>query len=94
LASEKTDEQLLAFDREYWMRIAKGTHNRLFIRETSFYFNLLERDPRFRRSPGGPEMRASLYKSLLGAQRRRSGSAGMYLSALRSFFGSAVAASP
>jgi DNA-binding FadR family transcriptional regulator len=87
LSSERTEEQLLVFDREYWLRIAKGTRNRLFVRETSFYFNLLERDPRFRRSPGGPEMRASLYKALLAAQRRRSGSAEMYLSALRSVFG-------
>lgn len=82
-ASAKTEEQALAFDREYWMRIAKGTRNRLYVRETSFYFNLLERDPRFRRSVGGPELRASLYKALLAAQRRRSGSAEMYLGALR-----------
>jgi len=82
-ASEKTDEQTLAFDREYWILIAKGTRNRLFVRETAFYFTLLERDPRFRRSLGGPEIRASLYRSLLTAQRRRTGSAETYLRALR-----------
>jgi DNA-binding FadR family transcriptional regulator len=81
--SEKTEEQALAFDRDYWMSIAKGTRNRLYVRETIFYFNLLERDPRFRRSLGGPELRASLYRSLLTAQRRRNGSAEMYLGALR-----------
>src|ERR1041385_63192 len=63
--SEKTEEQALAFDRDYWMSIAKGTRNRLYVRETIFYFTLLERDPRFRRSLGGPELRASLYRSLL-----------------------------
>lgn len=87
LSSEKTEAQALAFDREYWLRISKGTRNRLFVRETSFYFNLLERDPRFRRSAVSPEMRATLYKALLSAQRRRTGSAEMYLSALRRTYG-------
>lgn len=82
-ASDMTEERARAFEREYWLRIAKGTRNRLFVRETSFYFNLLERDPRFRRLVVGPELRASLYRALLLAQRRRSGSAETYLNALR-----------
>jgi DNA-binding FadR family transcriptional regulator len=82
-ASDKTEERELAFQREYWFRIAKGTRNRLFVRETSFYFNLLERDPRFRRLVGNADQRFSLYRALLGTQRRRSGSAELYLRALR-----------
>jgi GntR family transcriptional repressor for pyruvate dehydrogenase complex len=81
--SEKTEEQGLAFDREYWLAIAKGTRNRLYFRETIWYFNLMERDPRFRRLVGDPAARATLYRALLTAQRRRNGSAEMYLSALR-----------
>lgn len=83
LESDKSEERALAFEREYWLRVAKGTRNRLFVRETSFYFNLLERDPRFRRVIAPPELRASLYRALLSTQRRRSGSAEMYLNALR-----------
>ena len=74
----------IAFERAFWTGIARGTRNRIYLRETLWYFNLLERDPRFRESLGGsPAVRARLYKSILAAQRERNGSAARYLGALR-----------
>jgi len=81
--TEKHDEWL-SFERAYWTSIARGTKNRLFLRETLWYFNLLERDDRFRSVFTNDALtRARGYKSLLGAQRKRNGTAALYLGALR-----------
>jgi DNA-binding FadR family transcriptional regulator len=75
-----------AFERNYWLRIAEGTRNRLYVRETAWHFNLLERDPRFRSAfTSSPVDRAHLYKSMIDAQRNRTGAAAIYLRALRAF---------
>lgn len=84
LATPNRESQWVAFERAYWTAVALGTKNRIYVRETLWFFNLLERDPRFvsaiRR---GPVESALGYKALLGAQRARKGSASLYLRALR-----------
>ena len=85
LALSDREAEALRFERAYWTAVANGTKNRIYLRETLWYFNLLERDPRFRATiTGDSTTRAHLYKALLTAQRARSGSAAMYLEALRS----------
>jgi GntR family transcriptional repressor for pyruvate dehydrogenase complex len=74
----------LVFQRAYWIAIATGTRNRVCLRDTLWFFDLLGRDPRFL----GAVRRASTesvqcYKRLLTAQRTRNGSAAEYLAALR-----------
>lgn len=84
IESETLQQDWLAFERTYWLAIARGTRNPLFVRETLWYFNLLARDARFHQVFRGPAlMRAHNYKSFIAAQRNRSGSAGMYLEAVR-----------
>jgi DNA-binding FadR family transcriptional regulator len=78
--------QWLAFERAYWTAIATGTKNRVYLRETLWFFNLLERDPRFLTAMDRGPLEPGLgYKALLVAQRARSGSAALYLRALRRF---------
>ncbi|HEX7669231.1 MAG TPA: GntR family transcriptional regulator [Polyangiaceae bacterium] len=84
LAREDKETESLRFERAYWTAIANGTKNRVYLRETLWYFNLLERDPRFLATLMGDMVtRAHLYQALLSAQRARTGSAAMYLQALR-----------
>jgi GntR family transcriptional repressor for pyruvate dehydrogenase complex len=81
---ETLDEEWLRTERAYWTTVAKGTKNRLYIRETLWYFNLLERHPRFRGVyTVPPPTRAAFYKGLNEALRARKGSATMYLEMLR-----------
>jgi DNA-binding FadR family transcriptional regulator len=85
LALSDKDAESLRFERAYWTAIAKGTKNRIYLRETLWYFNLIERDPRFRGTLSGDSTtRALLYRHLLVTQRARSGSAATYLASLRS----------
>jgi DNA-binding FadR family transcriptional regulator len=82
--SDRGQAAWLAFERAYWTAVAIGTQNRIYLRETLWYFNLLERDPRFRTTiDRDPTVSAQGYKVLLQAQRARSGSAALYLRALR-----------
>lgn len=75
----------LAFERDFWVRMAEGSGNRIYLRETRWYFGLLQRDARYQVGLfGDPLRRARLYQALLAALRRRSGSAQLYLQALRS----------
>jgi DNA-binding FadR family transcriptional regulator len=74
----------IAFERAYWTAIARGSRNRIYLRETTWFFNLLGRDERFRRALlGAPEDRAGTYKALIESLRSRRGSADLYLRALR-----------
>jgi DNA-binding FadR family transcriptional regulator len=78
------NEEWLRFEREYWMQIARGGRNRLYVRETAWYFNLLERHPRFRTVyVTTPSQRAAFYRELNATLRQRQGSAAMYLAMLR-----------
>jgi GntR family transcriptional repressor for pyruvate dehydrogenase complex len=78
------DAEALRFERAYWTAIANGTKNRIYLRETLWYFNLIERDARFRTTlVGDATARATTYRALLVAQRARTGSAAMYLAFLR-----------
>lgn len=80
------DDESLRFERAYWVAIARGTRNRIYLRETLWYFNLLERDPRFRAMLAGDvASRVELYRSVNAAHRKRSGSAAIYLHSLRAF---------
>jgi len=84
LATPKSDDEWLRFERAYWTAIARGSRNRIYLRETLWYFNLLERDARFRSTLASDRpARARLYKALMETLRKRSGSAALYLSALR-----------
>lgn len=85
-ASDDNSHADLPYERAYWIRIAQGTKNRIYVRETLWYFNLMQREERFMKTRRGTaQMRAMLYQSMLKAQRERSGSAVMYLRALRAF---------
>ena len=82
---ESLDDQWLRAERAYWTTVAKGSKNRLYLRETLWYFNLLERHPRFRSVyTVPPSLRAEFYRNLNKALRTRKGSATMYLDQLRS----------
>lgn len=84
LALSDKEAESRRFERAYWTAIANGTKNRIYLRETLWYFNLLDRDPRFRATITGDVVtRAYLYQALLVAQRARTGSAAMYLQSLR-----------
>jgi GntR family transcriptional repressor for pyruvate dehydrogenase complex len=86
LLVEDKSKDWLAFERTYWTAISRGTKNRIYLRETLWHFNLLERDPRFKNAlTGDPTTRPHLYRALFTTLRARSGSATMYLSALRSY---------
>ncbi|HEX4336372.1 MAG TPA: GntR family transcriptional regulator [Polyangiaceae bacterium] len=81
---ETLNAEWLQLDRQYWTAIAIGGRNRLYVRETAWYFNLLERHPRFRAiytTP--PPQRAEFYRRLNTTLRERQGSAAMYLANLR-----------
>jgi DNA-binding FadR family transcriptional regulator len=84
LASAEKQAAWLSFERTFWTSIARGTQNRLYLRETLWYFNLLEKDPRFLVVfSADPLTRARGYKALVGAIRNRSNTAALYLGALR-----------
>jgi DNA-binding FadR family transcriptional regulator len=79
-----TGDEWLRLDREYWTQIAIGARNRLYLRETAWYFNLLERLPRFRAVyTNTATQRAEFYRRLNTTLRQRQGSAAMYLAMLR-----------
>jgi DNA-binding FadR family transcriptional regulator len=81
---ESFTDEWLGLERAYWQIIAKATKNRLYIRETLWYFNLLARNPRFRavyQFP--PSQRAGAYRVLNSALRQRKGAAAIYLENLR-----------
>lgn len=83
-AESPTGSEVLAFEREFWARVANGSRNRIFVRETLWFFNLIEREERFARAVAGdPDARATLYKGIVRAMRQRKGSAALYLGALR-----------
>lgn len=74
----------LEFERSFWTTIAQATENRLFIRETLWYFALIGRDRRFQALLPSPTLQSvSIYRALLVPLRARSGSAALYLSLLR-----------
>ncbi|MBM4361915.1 MAG: FadR family transcriptional regulator [Deltaproteobacteria bacterium] len=74
----------LEFERAFWTTIARATGNRLFLRETLWYFALLGRDPRFHALLPAPTVESvPIYRALLVPLRARSGSAALYLSFLR-----------
>jgi DNA-binding FadR family transcriptional regulator len=70
--------------RAYWMLIALWTHNRLYLRETAWYFNLLERQPELCSAHTWPsEHLAILYRRLNAKLRERHGAAAAYLEMVR-----------
>ncbi len=83
------DTDAIQFDRAYWVSLARGTRNRIYVREVNWYHNLLERDARFR-TQMPLERRVELYRALLSTQRNRSGSAALYLAAIRAHRGALV----
>jgi len=79
-------EEWLKLERAYWILIARAAKNRLYIRETVWYFNLLERQPRFRsRKNVTPALQAAFYGRLNAKIRERRGSAAFYLEMLREY---------
>jgi DNA-binding FadR family transcriptional regulator len=85
IAAPDKEAVRLVFERDFWVRMAAGSGNRIYLRETRWWFGLLQKDARYRAGLfGEPLRRARLYKALLAAQRKRSGSAQLYLRALRS----------
>jgi hypothetical protein len=47
LAAPVTNDPACSFDRAFWTATGKGTRNRIYMREILWYFNLIEREPRF-----------------------------------------------
>lgn len=77
-------DEWLALERAYWITLAEASRNRVYVRETLWYFNLLERDPRFRAIYSTPpSTRAGFYITVNEALRNRQGSAARYLELLR-----------
>jgi DNA-binding FadR family transcriptional regulator len=86
LARPVVDDPACSFDRAFWTAIGKGTKNRIYMREILWYFNLIEREPKFGETLfADPVTRAQLYKALVETLRSRSGSASRYLKSLRLF---------
>jgi GntR family transcriptional repressor for pyruvate dehydrogenase complex len=78
------DEEWLALERAYWTTLSQASRNRVYVRETLWYFNLLERDPRFRAIYAtAPAERAAFYRLINVALRSRTGTAARYLDMLR-----------
>jgi DNA-binding FadR family transcriptional regulator len=84
LAAPVTNDPACSFDRAFWTATGKGTRNRIYMREILWYFNLIEREPRFGESLfADPVTRAHLYRALVRTLRSRAGSASLFLNALR-----------
>ncbi len=78
--ADGASENQLAFERRYWTALARATRNRVYVRETLWMFNVVERDPRRARlSVGRRAHRVALYQSLNQKLRERSGAAEAYL---------------
>ena len=71
------------FKRAYWTAIARGTRNRIYLREALWRFKVLERSTSLGPRLEEPAAYALLYKTLVTTQRLRSGSAAVYLAAVR-----------
>jgi DNA-binding FadR family transcriptional regulator len=83
-SSDVSDDEAMLLERAYWTAIARGTRNGIYLRETIWWFNLMQREPRFRSALAGTALeRAAMYRALIPAQRRRNGSADLYLKTLR-----------
>jgi len=66
------------------MMIAVWTKNRFFVRETAWYFDLLEKKPHLRSSYGlPPEHLTMLYSRINAKLRHRQGAAIAYLEMVR-----------
>jgi DNA-binding FadR family transcriptional regulator len=75
------------FERDWWMRVAHQTANRLIVREARWWFELTEDQPaRRRRMYGGAELRLGLYRSLLERLKQRQGAARFYLDSVKPLF--------
>jgi len=84
LQADGLGEEWLALERAYWITLAEASRNHVYVRETLWYFNLLERDPRFRAIYSTPpSTRAGFYVTVNEALRSRQGSAARYLELLR-----------
>jgi GntR family transcriptional regulator, transcriptional repressor for pyruvate dehydrogenase complex len=82
LADRKAEE--LAFERDVWVAFARGSRNRIYLRETLWFFNLLAREPRFYEAVfPDSEGRIPLYKSIVALMRTRRGAADAYLEGIR-----------
>lgn len=72
------------FETAFWTELALATKNRVFVRESRWWFALMQQQPERRdRMYGKPELRLALYRSVLAVLRRRGGAAQHYLAAIR-----------
>jgi DNA-binding FadR family transcriptional regulator len=79
-----TNNDRFKYVRAYWMMIAVWTKNRFFVRETAWYFELLEKNAHLRSSYGlPPEHLTMLYHRLNAKLRDRQGAAIAYLEMVR-----------
>jgi GntR family transcriptional regulator, transcriptional repressor for pyruvate dehydrogenase complex len=81
-AASSTAGYDVAFERDVWVAIARGSRNRIFLRETLWYFNLLAREERFRRAMDSGVDRIALYESIAQMLRKREGAVAAYVRAL------------
>lgn len=75
-------EDEVAFERDVWVALARGSKNRVFLRETLWYFNLLAREDRFRNAMFRDADRLSLYDTIVEQLRKREGATAAYVRAL------------
>jgi len=71
--------------RSYWMTIAEWTKNRLYVRDTAWFFKVLESRPHLQAMCSWPvRCRAANHRRLNATLRARRGSAEAYLEMVRS----------
>lgn len=72
------------WEAEFWIGIARATHNRLLIREARWWFDMLSRRPaRARDFYDRPELRTVLYRNVVAGLRDKNGVALQFLEAVR-----------
>jgi DNA-binding FadR family transcriptional regulator len=82
------------FKRAYWTAIARGTRNRICLREALWHFKVLESSSLTGPRSENPAAYARVYKTLITTQRLRNGSAALYLAAVRRMGTGALALLP
>jgi GntR family transcriptional regulator, transcriptional repressor for pyruvate dehydrogenase complex len=74
-----------ALDTRFWVALARATGNRVLLRETRWWFDLMQKQPERRRKMyGRPELRMALYRGVIDHLRARSGAAQFYVKAIKS----------
>jgi DNA-binding FadR family transcriptional regulator len=84
VSASDADPDGFKYTRAYWMTIALWTKNRLYLRDTAWYFKVLERNPHLQTScMWRPEVRVAHHRRINARLRERRGTAAAYLEMVR-----------